>query len=188
MRSVNGQIAVTSELGKGTIFSIELPFDHSAALDVPKPRKFRTLFSPTASSRSTSSNIKPSPSLKPSPNNGQKKVDFERSPNGSPRAYEHAVSHYGTNGSPPSPLSDIGNGYSTPVHLNVLIADGDSMSLRMLDERLSQFGHTVDIASDGQECHDRFAANPSKFDVILMDLRVGTSKEQKDLNLKANFY
>jgi len=81
----------------------------------------------------------------------------------------------------------MGNSYSTPVHLNVLIADSDSMSLRMLDERLSQLGHTVDIASDGQECHDRFASNPSKFDVILMDLRVGTPKGRKLIRRKLIF-
>ena len=56
--------------------------------------------------------------------------------------------------------------------LNVLIADADPLDLRMSDERLSQWGHVVDITRDGQECHDRFASNPSKFDVILMDLKV----------------
>jgi CheY-like chemotaxis protein len=42
----------------------------------------------------------------------------------------------------------------------------------MLDEKLSLWGHSVDIASDGQECHDRFASNAEKIDVILMDLKV----------------
>ena len=58
------------------------------------------------------------------------------------------------------------------ANLNVLIAEADPLNLRMSDERLSQWGHVMDIACDGQECHDRFAANPSKFDVILMDLKV----------------
>jgi PleD family two-component response regulator len=58
------------------------------------------------------------------------------------------------------------------ANLNVLIAEADPLNLRMSDERLSQWGHVVDITCDGQECHDRFAANPLKFDVILMDLKV----------------
>jgi CheY-like chemotaxis protein len=58
------------------------------------------------------------------------------------------------------------------ANLNVLIAEHDPVSLRMLDERLSKWGHTVDIACNGQECHDRFAAKSSTVDVILMDLKV----------------
>ncbi|TVY84351.1 Phytochrome-like protein [Lachnellula suecica] len=179
VRTVNGQIMVTSELGKGTIFSIELPFEHSQTLEAPKPRKFRTLFSPTSNGSvrngSTPASMKSPVSLRRNPNDFSKKVDVTESVASSPRSYDHALSHYGSNsGTPPprSPLPDIDYGQHTPVHLNVLIADADYTSLRMLDERLSQFGHTVDIASDGQECHDRFASNPSKFDVILMDLNM----------------
>lgn len=56
--------------------------------------------------------------------------------------------------------------------MHVLIAEDDPISSRMLDERLTQWGHTVDIACDGQEAYDIFAADTGRVDVILMDLKV----------------
>ena len=70
---------------------------------------------------------------------------------------------------------------TAPISLNVLVAEEDPMSLKVLDERLSQLGHNVDFAYDGQECHDRFASNPSKIDVILMELKVCTFVGQEQL-------
>lgn len=44
---MEGQIRVTSDIGKGTVFSVELPFQNAHDL---APKKLRTLFPPTPSS------------------------------------------------------------------------------------------------------------------------------------------
>lgn len=72
----------------------------------------------------------------------------------------------------PLPPNMNKEGHTSQVFLNVLIAEDDPISLRMLEEKVSLLGHNVDTACDGQECHSRFVSNPSKFDVILMDLEV----------------
>lgn len=64
-------------------------------------------------------------------------------------------------------------GLPPQINMHVLVAESDPKTLRALDERLSQYGHTVDIASGGQDAHAQFVANPLKIDVILMDLDVG---------------
>jgi PleD family two-component response regulator len=58
------------------------------------------------------------------------------------------------------------------TRLKILIAEDNPLNARALDKELSLRGHTVEVASDGQECHDLYAANPAKFDVILMDMKV----------------
>lgn len=62
--------------------------------------------------------------------------------------------------------------------LNMLIAEDNFVTQRMLDKQLSQLGHSFAIACDGQECHDQFVAGGSKFDTILMDLKVRSSNNQ----------
>lgn len=203
VRNANGQILVTSELGKGTVFSVELPFEYATAPDGTKPRKLRNIFMPSqSSSRGGPTPSMPPPIQTPSLNlNGsQRRVDSRAfSPRsssimppdsgiGSPRSYSLAVSHYDTidETSRRSSFTDTQE-RNSPVNMNVLIAEEDPMSLRMIDERLSQLGYTVDFAYDGQECHDRFAANPAKVDVILMELKVDASMGKK-LRACANGY
>src|SRR4051812_39575702 len=45
VRNMNGQIRIRSELGKGTIFGIELPFDHATGTPIatPESRSPKTL-------------------------------------------------------------------------------------------------------------------------------------------------
>ncbi len=45
----------------------------------------------------------------------------------------------------------------------------------MIEKKLSQYGHSVIVASDGQEAHDKFVTSGmgvGAVDVILMDLKV----------------
>jgi CheY-like chemotaxis protein len=45
----------------------------------------------------------------------------------------------------------------------------------MIEKKLSQYGHSVIVASDGQEAHDKFVTSgigAAAVDVILMDLKV----------------
>lgn len=62
--------------------------------------------------------------------------------------------------------------------LNMLVAEDNFVTQRMLDKQLSQLGHLITIACDGQECHDQFVAGGSKFDIILMDLKVRLRNDQ----------
>ena len=41
---------------------------------------------------------------------------------------------------------------------------------------MRHFIFSVNVAHDGQECHDCFALNPAKVDVILMELKVTASE------------
>jgi CheY-like chemotaxis protein len=56
--------------------------------------------------------------------------------------------------------------------LSVLIAEDNPVNAKVLTRRLQKLGHGVELALDGQQCHDHFASNPYTVDVILMDLQV----------------
>jgi predicted SnoaL-like aldol condensation-catalyzing enzyme len=192
VRKINGQILVSSELAKGTVFSVELPFEHASSDH--KPRKLRNLFLPTPAppKHLALPNHQPSPksparprtmeshtlrrAASAAPSNKSDSPSPPRLNGGSVRgggAYDHAVSQYG--GSQyDTAQSSVSGRASTPPRLSILVAEDDPISLRMLDEKLSGLGHTVDIASNGQECHSQFASNQAKVDVILMDLEVCT--------------
>jgi CheY-like chemotaxis protein len=185
VRDINGQISVSSELGSGTIFNIELPFDH-----YPEGGKTRKVGFRLSNSQPPSSSPKgPLPSIPPPPRSPvTKNGDNKRwSP---PRLDSPTVTVNGnsllgvdsyTNDSGRStPNLSNSNGLTqNPVQagsklasLHILIAEDDTISTRILDERLTQWGHTVAMACDGQECYDIFAAEIGKVDVILMDLQV----------------
>lgn len=117
---------MASDVGKGTVFTIELPFE-PVPQGSPKPRKLRNLL-----------------------HKGSRSPKVMTDPNS-----QHADNDNESTGG-----------------LKVLVAEANPATLRMLDERLSQWGHHVDIASDGQECHGQFVADPSKVDVIIMDIEV----------------
>jgi len=56
--------------------------------------------------------------------------------------------------------------------LSVLIAEDNPVNARVLTRRLQKLGHEVELALDGQQCHDHFASSPHTVDVILMDLQM----------------
>ncbi len=61
---------------------------------------------------------------------------------------------------------------STKVVLSVLVAEDNPVNARVLQKRLEKSGHRVQVAVEGQSCHDLYKANPDDFDVVLMDLQV----------------
>lgn len=67
---------------------------------------------------------------------------------------------------------------STPVpalhKFNILVAEDNFVTQRMLEKKLSAVHHHVIVANDGQEAHDKFVAQPPSqaIDVILMDLKM----------------
>jgi len=60
----------------------------------------------------------------------------------------------------------------TRESLSVLVAEDNPINAKLLHKRLLKAGHRVEIAYDGQACHDQFTGNPLKVDVILMDLQM----------------
>merc|ERR1711977_112742 len=58
--------------------------------------------------------------------------------------------------------------------LNILVAEDNLVSQKMLEKRIGMRGHEVVVTGDGQQCHDRFAASGGKVDVIIMDLKMPT--------------
>lgn len=185
---------MTSEPGKGTIFTLELPFENMPNSDALVPRKLRNLFSSSPSATSKfplppASNA-PSVRLSKHPNGSTRKLDaMVPTPAG-----DHLSPRTSTNGHvvgvelrdrAPSPYRPTSEPSSMPdvehenrasfASMHVLVAEDNFVSQRMLEKRLSQLGYTVVTASDGQEAHDKFvtsSASATKIDVILMDMKV----------------
>ncbi|RDW85559.1 hypothetical protein BP5796_03884 [Coleophoma crateriformis] len=202
VRALQGQIQVTSEMLKGTTFTVELRLEHAPSSDGSRARKFRNLFLSSNGFKGVSSTASMPPSMKPSKpfsTEMQRKTEtttpseviFTATTIGTTSQPFHRIASSGSSDHAPN-IDDGAKGEpslqspdmvsrdspSSPSqasmhNLNVLIAEDDPISLRALDERLSQWGHTVEIASNGQECYDRFMAlSPSGVDVILMDLKM----------------
>lgn len=196
VRNMNGQIRVRSELGKGTIFGIELPFDHAAgtpnapvisppaavlatapetnkpSLTVALPRSLSSSSLPGLSTTELGSphtleaNITP-PTTINTILASPSKADYP-SPN-APSDQGSPIEARG--GTFPFPrMSREHTPWERP--LNVLIAEDNPINARLLTRRLEKVGHTVSLAVDGQECHDFFVAAPRAIDVILMDLQM----------------
>jgi CheY-like chemotaxis protein len=192
--NLDGRIYVTSEKSKGNTFNVELPFHHALpSTHTAKPRKLRNLFlqsggPPKAPAPSTAppiksprSNQKSSQRLPPSPGPPSSPLPprihiphLEEDHNLTASAYTHGLDGLIAEDLSTFPDTDQTDGLTSPssARLNILIAEDNPLNARALDKELSLRGHTVEVACDGQECHDWFAANPAKFDVILMDMKV----------------
>jgi hypothetical protein len=184
VRASNGQIRVQSEVGKGTIFSMELPFQHAQIPGISKSKKLRNIFLPSSVGSPKSPLQSTTPFMKsPRPNPTEQRKSLIHIPDegsfaphvhveqleedNSSRSGAHArdFDRYGMN------ADDI-EGSKSSVPLNVLVAGDNSISLSILDNKLSLRGHTVEVASSAQEAYDFFSSNMSKVDVILMDSEV----------------
>ncbi|TQS38651.1 hypothetical protein Golomagni_00840 [Golovinomyces magnicellulatus] len=200
VRSINGQIQVTSEIGKGTIFTVEFPYKCANSSENSVSRKSRNYLltspmppkrpSPQITSQSeayerktkndVSTPISNSFALSPaSPQANENSRNLSaRTPTqslvqtlqGTPLNENQAIASYEINGFKPN-RNEQSQAF-LEKKINILIADNDANSSRMLESNLLSAGYSVEVAHDGQECHDRFALNPSKFDVILMELKM----------------
>lgn len=187
VRNMKGQIRVKSELGKGTIFGIELPFEHapttplttqpdsSLSNDPPVIKDVSSINDSTLSAlvfpeHLDSQHIGPTTlmdgAVLPSPDlqtPGHIFSIFEQTGTLSSNSSTDPLS---SNFPFPQMDGDIGD------RLSVLIAEDNPVNARLLTRRLQNLGHEVELALDGQQCHDHFASNPHTVDVILMDLQV----------------
>ena len=181
---MNGQIRVQSEIGKGTIFGIELPFEHAPTTSPspplpgpptsdasPNPRNVSFTRDVTANAAPTTGHhvgptilqdgvILPSPDLQQSESTVS---GDELSGTMSSQSSSNLSSNF--------PFPEMESEYPG-AHLSVLIAEDNPVNARVLTRRLQKLGHEVELALDGQQCHDHFASTPHTIDVILMDLQV----------------
>ncbi|TVY37494.1 Cyanobacterial phytochrome B [Lachnellula subtilissima] len=189
VRNMNGQIRVRSELGKGTIFGIELPFEHASPLDniLLSPGEL-----PALEVLSVSTHTQAEPPLVSLPDLKSKHMT---SRNDSTTLHQEVIiplpkpphptamtpgtlssgfsSLSGASGSPNFPFPRMGRDDSDPKELlSVLIAEDNPINAKLLTRRLVRLGHEVVVACDGQECHDHFVSKLQKVDVILMDLQM----------------
>jgi light-regulated signal transduction histidine kinase (bacteriophytochrome)/CheY-like chemotaxis protein len=68
-----------------------------------------------------------------------------------------------------------GTGSTSPDHMRVLVAEDDPVNSRIVKKRLEKLGHDVYLTVNGEECASAFCDHPKDFDVVLMDMQVGTS-------------
>ncbi|PVH79312.1 hypothetical protein DL98DRAFT_461314 [Cadophora sp. DSE1049] len=196
LRDTNGQIRLHSEAGKGTIFTVEIPFEQVQTSD-SHSRKLRNLFSPSLSGNRGLSPPGPPPSMKtPKPSGTGEKGKIAIGANGNglgspttpqfplpPRVSSaHLDAHAPQNGGAQQTNNRSSALYidndpeflTSGLRLNVLVAEDSLVSQKMLEKRIGMRGHEVVVTGDGQECHDRFAASGGKVDVIIMDLKMPT--------------
>lgn len=191
VKNMKGQIRVKSELGKGTIFGIELPFEH-AKVGPASPPRMSPLIDPQAKDMLKATSDTSSATMMVS----TPRVELDRlqidstsammhrtllpSPGGEQSILASPGSQAG--GSASDPPSSVTASYPFPSMaelgehprevLSVLIAEDNPVNARLLTRRLAKLGHGVEHVNDGQECHDRFTLNPRNVDVILMDIQM----------------
>lgn len=184
VRNANGQIRVQSEEGKGTIFGVELPFEHAPIPSDAQgssanitPKNVRSL-SESGSVYDGSERITSSSAL--SFGGTPLATPIEEGSSTATSFFDLAVlpkddssgvsaADARRKSSPSLTTSDI----MTPKKLlSILIADDNPINAKLLHRRLVKLGHKVQIANDGQSCHDYYKSERDGVDVILMDLQV----------------
>ena len=177
VRNMNGRIKIRSEVGKGTIFSIELPFNHGSA-SVMGREAMRALETPLTTPESCISEGPTSPTVdEPShlrfpPLSVSRGKDIPSSA-ADPDQNILSSSPIDQKAYPFPSMPSRPNPQNPP--LRILIAEDNPVNARVLRQRLERSGHTVQVATDGQSCYDSYRGSSRAVDVILMDLQVGTS-------------
>jgi light-regulated signal transduction histidine kinase (bacteriophytochrome)/CheY-like chemotaxis protein len=60
----------------------------------------------------------------------------------------------------------------SPDNMRVLVAEDDPVNSRIVKKRLEKLGHEVSLTVNGEDCAAAYSENPSKYDVVLMDMQV----------------
>lgn len=202
VRNMKGQIRVHSEPGKGTIFGIELPFEHAKEIaDDTQPKGSFPLYFPRAMSDSSSARstivsqmqqvvLQETPQNKPTPASEIVAPSPESSAMPTPQSQSSPV--YTDISDPqssrypfPRMIDVLPEGSQRQV-LSVLVAEDNPINSKILNRRLLKLGHQVHLAQDGQECHDHFTSGPQEVDVILMDIQVSLSTSEDTLCANLN--
>ncbi|KAE8453730.1 hypothetical protein EG329_009241 [Mollisiaceae sp. DMI_Dod_QoI] len=193
VRIMKGQIRVHSEPGKGTIFGIELPFEHADnTTDATSLRSFsfptplETPMSDTSSAKSTVVTERPTieetiqsnpipirmPGVAPSPSLSGEESSTVASPDSQSSPSNAYISEPSSSRYPFPRMTDLPPPSNQRQSLAVLVAEDNPINSRLLTRRLVKLGHQVHLTQDGQECHDHFVSRPQHVDVILMDIQM----------------
>lgn len=63
----------------------------------------------------------------------------------------------------------------TPGRCHVLVAEDNEVNQKVLSLLLKRLQATVEVCANGQEAIDALLTDPTKFDLILMDVQVSNS-------------
>lgn len=199
VRNTKGHLRIRSEIGKGTVVAIIVPFriaidqpnrTSGSLLTPPQERLPVELGSPGSSITGIHEQTFNFRSLRlpEVPPTTKLTVDVILSPPLSAHIGDSKKSDpgLGITTSPGSQSVDLTSpyqeGYPFPIvddvpdktpyrHLSILIAEDNPINSRMLEHRLSKLGHSVQVATNGQACVDLFDTSSTAFDVILVSPR-----------------
>ena len=62
----------------------------------------------------------------------------------------------------------------TADNLHVLVAEDDPINSKIISKRLEKTGHTVFLTVNGEECSSAYGEKVAFYDVVLMDMQVGS--------------
>ncbi|KAK6613926.1 Cyanobacterial phytochrome B [Botrytis cinerea] len=168
VRNSNGQIRVHSEVGKGTIFGIELPFEHAPAASntqeipiISTGRQIRP-FSDSGSNYDESDKM----------NSSYTMSNFGSTPLATPIEEEEYVEPPSVRRRSSLPFLNMIDLMSSKKSLSILIAEDNPINSKLLHKRLSKLSHKPEITAEGQSCYDYYTSGNNKVDVILMDLQM----------------
>jgi CheY-like chemotaxis protein len=195
VRNTKGHLRIRSEIGKGTLVAIVVPFRVATDLPIrtsesltPPEERLPIVLGSRGSSitgiHEQTFNFGPL-RLPEGPPNTKLTVGAILSPPLSANIGHSNTSNPGlgviTTSGPKSVdlISPFQEGYPFPIvnhaidktlyrHLSVLIAEDNPINSRMLEHRLSKLGHSVQVATNGQACVDLFDTSSPAFDVILV--------------------
>lgn len=115
-----------------------------------------------------------------------------------PQRHQQAKAHRLTSNSASAPRSRA-NGQDPPATaavkvkiLKILIAEDDPINRTILQKRFQLDKHELKLTNDGSDCYDEYAANPTIYDVILMDLQMpvldgfGAARKIRQLEQSSN--
>ncbi|KAK3987278.1 putative signal transduction histidine-protein kinase [Cladorrhinum sp. PSN332] len=158
----NGTLRVSSVKGRGSTFTIEMPFNVASSR------------APSLAARRDASPLPVLPMPRRSIGPMPPPPAHDMTPSGS----SGAGPSRGTGAEPPivaftpsiSPMETA----RTPASqcFNVLISDDNFINVQILHRRLIKMGHKVMTSRDGQECYNLFVANQATIDFILLDLNM----------------
>jgi hypothetical protein len=180
MRTIGGQILVSSTEDQGSTFAMQIPFFSAESSSNPfqlppvstpfsekpgplpglhLPERYKTIAHVEVSEVVSTT---PAPSFLPS-------TPFSTSSSSPSTPYRSGSTVY-------TPQQQQGmrspSFFPTMERLVVLIADDNNINIRVLENRVKKMGHTVHTSRDGQECFEKFVQNHHAIDFVLMDIDV----------------
>lgn len=169
----NGQLRVKSIKGRGSTFTLEIPFVVSsrcssiASRRDASPLPVLTMPGPLMFEREGSSSIPSDRTF------GTFGGDSKSSTFGGSRPSPPIIRP----GSSAADADTSPKDFQTPSphHYTVIVADDNIINVQILERRLTKLGHRVLVSRDGQECFNLFAPNRSTVDFVLMDINVHLS-------------